>query len=237
MRRLEQRQRQRYELLLVTTIVLVCVQGMVPQSAVQEVLVTALAGGSILLAFRAANLPRRAVAGALALAVGMLAVTIVRALAGGVGEGAANTTNAVLVALGPPVVALGVVRELRAAGRVRLQAVMGVLSLYLLIGLLFSFVYGALDKFAPPFFTDGVATPSECLYFSFTTLTTVGYGDLVSRSDVGHTLSVLEALIGQIYLVTVVSLVVSNLAPARRRQPYAPGTTPETEVPAPTSER
>ena len=56
---------------------------------------------------------------------------------------------------------------------------------------------------------------SQCLYFSFTTLTTVGYGDLTARTDLGHTLAVFEALIGQIYLVTVVSLIVSNLGRAR----------------------
>jgi len=46
-------------------------------------------------------------------------------------------------------------------------------------------------------------------------LTTVGYGDLTARTDLGHTLAVFEALIGQIYLVTVVSLIVSNLGRAR----------------------
>jgi hypothetical protein len=47
----------------------------------------------------------------------------------------------------------------------------------------------------------------------------VGYGDFVARSNLGHTLSVSEALIGQIYLVTVVSLIVSNLRrPERRAQ-------------------
>ena len=52
---------------------------------------------------------------------------------------------------------------------------------------------------------------SQCLYFSFTCLTTIGFGDLTARTDLGHTLSVFEGLIGQIYLVTVVSLIVANL--------------------------
>jgi hypothetical protein len=123
------------------------------------------------------------------------------------------------VALGPPAVAVGVVRDLRTTGRVRLEAVFGVLSLYILIGIAFGFVYGAIDKFGgDPFFAGGqAATVSHCLYFSFTTLATVGYGDFVARTDLGHTLAVSEALIGQIYLVTVVSLIVSNLGrPARR---------------------
>jgi hypothetical protein len=57
---------------------------------------------------------------------------------------------------------------------------------------------------------------SHCLYFSFTTLATVGYGDFVARTDLGHTLAISEALIGQIYLVTVVSLIISNLRRPRR---------------------
>jgi hypothetical protein len=48
-----------------------------------------------------------------------------------------------------------------------------------------------------------------------TTLTTVGYGDLTAAFNLGHTLSATEALTGQIFLVTVVSVVVANL---RRRR-------------------
>jgi hypothetical protein len=120
--------------------------------------------------------------------------------------------NAALVALGPPAVAIGVVRDLRSSGQVRMEAVMGVLALYMLIGMFFGFVYGAVDRVDAPFFAEGEpATVARCLYFSFTTLATVGFGDVVARTDLGHTLSVFEALIGQIYLVTVVSLIVSNL--------------------------
>ena len=92
----------------------------------------------------------------------------------------------------------------------------------MLIGLLFAFVFGAVDRLGgDPFFAEGTpATMARCLYFSFTTLTTVGYGDLTARSDLGHTLCVFEALTGQIYLVTVVSLIVGNL---RRRDPVRPG--------------
>jgi hypothetical protein len=92
-----------------------------------------------------------------------------------------------------------------------------VLALYLLLGMLFALVYGAMDRLGgDPVFAGGqAATASNCLYFSFTTLTTVGYGDLVARTDLGHTLAVSEALIGQIYLVTVVSVLVSNLGRSR----------------------
>ena len=211
--------RVRYGLLLVATALSVAVQGIVDPGAVQQVVVSALAGATLLLAFRAAELPRPLILFAAGLAAAVLAAAVVRATAGVIGDGAARTMNAALVSLGPPAVALSLVRNIRSAGEVRLEAVFGVLSLYILIGLSFGFVYGAIDKFGgDPFFAGGeTATVSHCLYFSLTTLATVGYGDFVARTDLGHTLAVSEALIGQIYLVTVVSLIVSNLRrPARR---------------------
>jgi Ion channel len=210
----------RYGLLLVATIVLLGVQGMVPPSPVQEVAVTALAGVSLVLAFRAAGLSGRLILYAAAVAGAVIVVSTIRATAGGVSDGTLAVMNAAVVALGPPAVAGGVLRDLRATGQVRIQAVMGVLSLYILLGMFFAFLYGAIDRLGgDPFFANGnTATTSHCLYFSFTTLTTVGYGDYVARTDTGHTLAVFEALLGQIYLVTVVSLIVSNLGrgPMRR---------------------
>jgi Ion channel len=212
---------RRYGLLLVATLLSLGVQGIAPPGAVQQIVVASLSGASLLLAFRAAELPPRMIQAAAAFAVLVLLVTVVKAAGGGVGEGAVRAMNAALLVLGPPAVGIGIVRDLRTSRTVRLQAVIGVLALYLLIGMLFGFVYGSVDHLGgDPFFASGdSASVSHCLYFSFTTLTTVGYGDFVARSDLGHTLAVFEALIGQIYLVTVVSLIVSNLGrPARRSQ-------------------
>jgi Ion channel len=209
----ETRGRARYGFLLLATVGLLGVQGTVDPGAFQQVVVTVLAGASLLLAFRAARLSRRLIAFAGGVAVAAFAVSVLRATIGGIGEGAALTMNAALVALGPPAIAVGLVRELRATGVVQIQSLFGVLSLYMLIGMLFGFVYGAIDRFGgDPFFAGGnTATVAHCIYFSFTTLATVGYGDFVARTDLGHTLAVSEGLIGQIYLVTVVSLIVTNL--------------------------
>jgi Ion channel len=203
----------RYGALLLATVLSVAVQGVVQPGGVQQVVVTALAGGTLVLAFATAPLSPRLSRAAAAFGAAALAVAIVRATAGGIGDGAARAVNAALVALGPPALAVGLFRELRATREVRLQAVAGVLCLYVLIGMAFGFVYGAIDNLGgDPFFAGGApASVSHCLYFSLTTLATVGYGDFVARSDLGHTLAVSEALIGQIYLVTVVSLIVSNL--------------------------
>jgi hypothetical protein len=217
---------RRYGLLLVVTFLSLGVQGVVSPGDGEQIVVAALAGASLVLAFRAAQLRPRVVKAAAALATLALVVSIVRALGAEIGDGAIRAVNAAVLVLGPPAIAVGVLRDLRTSKQVRVQAVMGVLSLYMLIGMFFGFVYGAIDEFGgDPFFASGVpATVSRCLYFSFTTLTTVGYGDFVARSDLGHTLAVFEALIGQIYLVTVVSLIVSNLGrPARRDSPSLEG--------------
>jgi hypothetical protein len=66
------------------------------------------------------------------------------------------------------------------------------------------------------------------VYFSFVTLTTTGYGDLTARYDAGRMTAILEALFGQLYLVSIVALLVANMGRARRpREPASPA--PETE--------
>jgi hypothetical protein len=216
--------RRAYGLLLSTALLSLALQGAVTPSAIQQVAVTALAAAAVLLALHAAPLRPRLVAVATTVALVLLTLSIVRAAFGGIGEGAARAMNAALVALGPPAIAYGVVHDIRDSGRVRIEAVMGVLSLYVLVGMLFAFTYGAIDLLDDePFFAGGeTATASHCLYFSFTTLTTVGYGDFTAGTDLGHTLAIFEALIGQIYLVTVVSVLVTNLGRPARPAPDPP---------------
>ena len=72
---------------------------------------------------------------------------------------------------------------------------MGVVCLFILRGMFFAFLYGAIGGLSGSFFAQGdPATVARCLYFSFTTLT-VGYGDLTAASNLGHTLSAAEALL------------------------------------------
>ena len=120
-----------------------------------------------------------------------------------------------MVALAPPAVVVGLYRNLRATGTVTLTVVAGVLCLYLLLGLFFTSVYVAVQNLGgAPFFSNGTAAvSSRALYFSFVTMTTVGYGDYTARTNLGHTLAVSEALMGQIYLVTVVAAIVGRLVP------------------------
>jgi hypothetical protein len=209
--------RQRYGFLLGAIIIAFAIQGVASPGKWEEVFVSALLSVILLLALYTADAKPRIMRPAIAVAACVIAASFAEALNGNVDGSATRFANALLVALAPPAIVVGVVRTLRARGAVTLEAVFGVLCVYLLLGMFFAFVYGSIDHLGgSPFFAgDQQASVARCLYFSFTTLTTVGYGDLTARSNLGHTLSVSEALLGQIYLVTVVSLIVANLGRTR----------------------
>jgi hypothetical protein len=174
---------------------------------------------TLLLALYAAELPSWLLNVASAVVLAVIGFTVLRVTTGAVGDGATLLMNAAVVGFAPPAIAVGIVHDLRTSRKVRLEAVMGALSLYMLLGMMFAFVYGAVDSFGgAPFFAGGqTANVSNCLYFSFATLATVGYGDFVARTELGHTLAVFEMVVGQIYLVTVVGLIVGNLGRAAPR--------------------
>src|SRR3954471_4410035 len=209
--------RHRYVVLLVALGATFFFEGVVEPGDLQRVVGTVLIGATLMLALYAAELPTRRlrVAAALILAI-VLGVLI--ASAAGEGKTVAGLTaiaNGLLVALAPAAVVTGIVRNLRATGTVTVTVVAGVLCLYLLVGLFFAFTYTAIQNLGgAPFFANGdAATSARAVYFSFVTMTTVGYGDFTARTNLGHTLAVTEALLGQIYLVTVVAGIVGRLVP------------------------
>jgi hypothetical protein len=86
-----------------------------------------------------------------------------------------------------------------------------------LLGLSFGFAFVAVGEIGSrPFFASQErGTLSDYMYFSFVTLATLGYGDLTPQGGIGRALAVTEGLIGQIYLVTAVAALVSNIGRAR----------------------
>lgn len=113
------------------------------------------------------------------------------------------------------VIAIGVVivRGVISEGTVSQRSVIGAICVYFLIGMFFQFVFSDVAVLGSgPFFAQGTdGTPALRLYFSYVTLATVGYGDYSAASNLGHMLSALEALIGQLYLVTVIAVLVSRM--------------------------
>ena len=91
------------------------------------------------------------------------------------------------------------------------EHVFAALDAYLLAGLVFGVGYTLLDAILPGSF--GVAAESDLsmmrgIYFSFVTLATLGYGDIVPASDIARGVVILEAVIGQFYLTVVVARLV-----------------------------
>jgi hypothetical protein len=117
------------------------------------------------------------------------------------------------------VIGLGVLDQ----GEVNRQSIRGAVAIYILLGLMFAFFYGGLAAGdATPFFAQGTdGTRALRVYFSYVTLATLGYGDYTAASTLGHTLAICEALLGQIYLVTVVALLVARLRVRRGALPEA----------------
>ncbi len=95
--------------------------------------------------------------------------------------------------------------------RVTVQSIYAALSAYLLIGLMFASFYAAISRLSlGDFFANGEpANVHTYQYFSFTTLTTLGYGDFTAAGNSGRAVAVLEALTGQIFLATLVARLVS----------------------------
>lgn len=210
---------KRYGALLAAILASFAVQGIAEPGKIEQVVVSALLGATLLLALWAANVRPRFMRGALIIATLVVIASIVESANGNIDGSATRLADMLLVTLAPPAIVVGVVRSMRTRQRVTVTAVFGVLCLYILLGMFFAFTYGAIDHIDGAFFAQNVkATVAKCLYFSFTTLTTVGYGDLTARSNLGHTLSSGEALLGQIYLVTIVSVIVGNLGRIRPMQ-------------------
>ena len=106
-----------------------------------------------------------------------------------------------------------IVRSIAWSPEVNAEIILGAICVYVSIGMIFLFAYGAVaDIGSSAFFAQGGdGTRALRLYFSYVTLATLGYGDYTPATNIGHMLAVVEALLGQIYLVTVVALLVARL--------------------------
>lgn len=140
--------------------------------------------------------------------------------------GLAFLASSMLYVLAP----LSIVGDLGRRRNADRELMMAALATYLMIGMAFAFAYRCIAAFQPaPFFgAHGDGTLADSLFYSFVTLTTTGYGDLVAAGNPGRSLAVLEALLGQLFLVTAVAKIV-NIWHPRGWDPafHSPGMAPD----------
>lgn len=213
-------------LLAVTTIAVITlslvdlmVVGADLRSEIGEIIVSIFVGATLLLALRASGVGRRfrRLADVL-IAIGIFGTLAVALLV--------ELTDRPLVLNGAPFAWVGlaaiaplvVVRRLVHHDRASVQTLLGAVSAYLLIALAFNFAFLTVDRYqAEPFF--GTLEPSTSfMYFSLTSITTLGYGDLTAVSPVGRLLATTEAVVGQVYLVTFVAMIVGLIVEQRQRE-------------------
>jgi hypothetical protein len=176
------------------------------------------------LALRASQVERRILRLALALIPLVTLVGIILVLVGN--QETATIVSKALTILLVVVAPVAILKRLVAHPVISLNTFYGAVCVYLLIAMFFATAYGLISQVSiqaggVPFFAQlpdpaHPATSIDYLYFSFVTITTTGYGDLTAASSVGRMTAVLEAIFGQLYLITVVALVVQNLGQQSR---------------------
>jgi hypothetical protein len=154
-----------------------------------------------------------AVRNAVAVASGAsFALALVAAVTVGLPDPVAVLVGATLAGLTMVRLVMGLARSVRHRG-VTPQEILGALAVYLMLGGFFTFLVGAVAAIDPSAFyvsgSDG--SLSEHVYFSFTVLTTTGFGDFTAAAGSGRAVAVLGMLAGQVYMVTVISVLVSHL--------------------------
>lgn len=151
------------------------------------------------------------------IALGALAVAL--ALAAALGAGSrVLATSALAGALLLATAAGKVLGAVLSEHEVGFRTILGAISVYVLLGILFTYVYLAIEKLQPGEFFGQPVKTGDFVFFSITTLTTTGYGNLVPTGQPGKMLSGLEMLIGQIFVVTLIAGLVSLWRPGSRKR-------------------
>jgi hypothetical protein len=150
----------------------------------------------------------------------VLAAALVIAILGGIAGTETLRTASVLFASGFLyfIAPFSIVRHLILRRAIDEQTMLGAIAAYLLFGLFFAFVYRffAVAQTGPFFGSNGDGTLSQAIFFSFTTMTTTGYGNLVPAENPGQSVAVLEMIVGQLFLIAAVGKIVAEWRPRRR---------------------
>lgn len=192
------------------------------------VLLSLFVGATFLLALRASGVARRyRLAADIFFVAGMALTVLIVVLLAAVGDSVDESVFEQPYAYAPPIVwvlmsaiaPMVVVRRLVRHRTISSQTILGAVSGYLLIAVCFYFAFLTLNALGDgPFF--GKEEPTTAfMYHSLVTITTLGFGDLTASGDLGRLATTMEAVIGQVYLVTFVAMIVGLFVAQRMNQP------------------
>ncbi|HXF29887.1 MAG TPA: ion channel [Solirubrobacterales bacterium] len=201
-----------FGLVLLLVLVTFVLTSLVGNTGWGAVLIMSATAATSVVALTSSQAPPRHVHLAIYLSVVSLLLAIVTALSGAaLWLNLAAVIQVTLLALAMIAVLIRVVT----AAEVSARTILGAISVYTVLGLLFSFAYEAIARVQDsPFFEgDPHIHYGDFLFFSYTTLTTTGYGDLVPAGQPGEMIATFEMLLGQIFLVTLVAGLVAVWRP------------------------
>ena len=203
-------------MVLLTVIVFAAADGPVGQFVS-----VALSGATLLFVLHTAGAHRRTFR---ASAVVVVLAVLSAASATFLGNESATSTAGLVGLLLAVVAPLVILRRIIVSPTITVRLVLGALAIYLLLGLAYAYLFPLLAALThTPFFvqTTEPAAP-DYIYFSYTTLATIGYGDFTAATSLGRMVAVSEGLVGQLYLVSAVALLVGNVGRTIRRQDERP---------------
>lgn len=217
----------RFGLLLIVTTLAVVTLSLVDLRGIQndlgseiaQLAVSLFVGATLLLALRAGGVGRRLrIIADVLISIGVLA-TLAVVVATALSDSPASEVSGapvvwtVLAALAPLVVLRRLLQHDRASG----ATLLGAVSAYLLIALAFNFAFLTIEVYESITFFGEPEPTTSFMYYSLVTVTTLGYGDLAAVTPLGRLLSTIEAVIGQVYLVTFVAMIVGLIVGQRQR--------------------
>lgn len=211
-----------YGLLLVSIVLLyVAIAASSHQSLWTQFFVSVLLGGVLLLAFHTSHVRARGLTIGIVLVVVADLSNLLQALLDRRGSDGSTYIMFVLVLVAPVVILNRIIRH----DTIGLETILGAICVYVLIAIAFAGIYAGINDAEPTgFFAQHVVVDNvDFLYFSFVTITTVGFGDLTAGTSTGRVVVTFEALVGQIFLVTLVARLVSMYGVTRRPARDGPG--------------
>ena len=206
-----------YGIVLFLLILVFALPGIMPDGALQRGLVASVACASAVLSLYVSRIRGWAIATAAVVSV----LTVAVAFSGGRFEegnaaGVIGATSLGILLVASP---LAIGNRIARHTIVTARTVLGALCIYLQIALAFSFFFRAIETASAGSYSGLDASALQFMYFSIVTMTTLGYGDIAPVSEVARSASMLETLLGQVFLVVVVARVVSQVGSGRTTSP------------------
>ncbi len=215
-----ERVRDEFGLVLVLVLTTYVLMSLLGDRGWASVAICAVTSATSVIALTSSRVQERFVRLALTLSV----ISVTMAVVGAISGALLWLNLSSLIQVGLLVTATGaVLLRVITAPEVSSRTILGAISVYTVLGILFTYVYATVDRLQRGEFFEGVPKThaGDFLFFSYTTLTTTGFGDLVPGGQPGRLISGIEMIVGQIFLVTLVAGLVALWKPGeslRRRR-------------------